>query len=49
MHPTFHKTLVEMRDKCARPGTICASFAFSGVPSMSESHMCVDLILDPYG
>ena len=41
--------LIEMRDACVRPGTICPSFACYGMPSMSRSHLCVDLSLDPSG
>ena len=41
--------LVEMRYACASTGTICASFACSGMPSMFRSHVCIDLSFDPYG
>ena len=37
--------LIKMRDECARPGTICASFSVSEMPSMSMLHVCVDLSL----
>ena len=49
LYPASHNTLVEIRDVCARPGTICASFSSSEVPSMSRSHVCVDLSLDMSG
>ena len=41
--------LIEMRDACVRPGTIFTSFACYGMPSMSRSHLCVDLSLDLSG
>ena len=47
LHPASHKTLIEIRYACARPGTVCAIFACSGMPSMSRSHVCVDLSLYP--
>ena len=49
LHPAPHKTLIEIRDECDRPGTICARFDLSGMPSMYRSHVYVDLILDPSG
>ena len=49
LYPASHNTLIEIGDVCARPGTIYASFSSSGVPSMSRSHVCVDLSLDPSG
>ena len=45
MHPASLKTLMDIRHACARPRTICASFAVSGMPSMSRLHVCVDLSL----
>ena len=44
-----HKTLIEIRDACARTGTICESFSVSRVTSMSRLHVCVDLSLDISG
>ena len=49
LHPASHKTLIEMRDACARPGSICKIFSCFRIPSMSRSHVCVDLILDLSG
>ena len=34
---------------CTRPGTICENFACSGIPSISRSHVCIDLSLDLSG
>ena len=44
-----HKNLVGIRALCVRSGNICASFASSGMLSMSRSHVCVDLSLDTSG
>ena len=41
--------MIDISDECERSGTMCTSFYFSGMPSMSKLHMCVDLILDPSG
>ena len=48
LYPASHKTPIDIRDVCDSPGTVCASFAVSGMPSMSRLHVCVDLSLDPY-
>ena len=48
-HPVPHKTLIEIRYVCSRPGTMFASFAISDIPSMSRLHVYVDLSLDPSG
>ena len=48
-HPASDKTLIDIRDACARPGTVCAIFDVSGMPSMSRLHLCVDLSFDLSG
>ena len=47
LHPALHRTLIDIMDAWARPGTMCSRFAFSGIPAMSMLHVCVDLSLDP--
>ena len=49
LHPASHKTIFDIRDVCARPETICASFSCSGMPLMSRSHVCVELSLNLSG
>ena len=39
LHPASQNFLVEMRDACARPGTICASVICSGSHGMSRLHV----------
>ena len=45
----YHKTLVDIRDMCARPGTMCARFFVSGINSRYRLHVFIDLSLDPSG
>ena len=49
IHPASHRTLIDISDAWARPGTMCAHFASYEVPSMSRLHGCVDLSFDPSG
>ena len=48
-HPASHSILMEMREACFKPGTICASLAFGGNAGISISHVCVDLMIFPSG
>ena len=46
----LHKTnLVVMNDACTIPGTICASVMWFGSHGMSKLHVCVDVMLLPFG
>ena len=49
LHPASQNFLVEMRDACARPGTICASVICSGSHGISRLHVWVDLMILPLG
>ena len=48
-HPALHNTLMEMREECFNPGTICADLAFGGRDVISSSQVCVDLMIFPSG
>ena len=41
--------LVEINDVCANPGTICASVTWFGSHGMSKLHVCVYVMLLPFG
>jgi hypothetical protein len=39
MQPASHNTLMEIRDACAKPGTMCASWALCGSPGTFRRHV----------
>ena len=52
LHPVSHNSLMDICDVCARPGTMCASFAsfyFFGIHGMSSVQVCVDVRQSPSG
>ena len=40
---------MDIRDACAKPGTMWASFALFGSHGMSSVQVCVDVRQSPYG
>ena len=49
MHPASQIFLVDINDACANPGTICASGTWFGSNGMYRLHVCVDVIILPFG
>ena len=49
LHPTLQTFLVEINNKCANPGTMCASVTWSGSHGISKLQVCVDLMYSPSG
>ena len=49
LHPASQNFLVEMRDACARLGTICTSVTCSGIHGMSRLQVWVDLMMSLFG
>ena len=49
LHPVSHNILMNISDVCARPGTMCASFASFGSHGMSSVQVCVDVRQSPSG
>jgi hypothetical protein len=48
-HPWSHSCFMEIRDECARPGTMWASVALSGKSGKSKFPICVYLMVSPSG
>ena len=49
LQPASQNFPVEISDACASPGTMCASVIWSGSHGMSRLHVCVDLMIFPFG
>ena len=49
LHPGSVNFLVDMRDECESPGTICAFVAVFGIHGMSKLHVSVDCIIFTLG
>ena len=49
LHPASHNILMDIRDACAKPGTMWDSFASFGSHGMSSVQVCVDVRQSPSG
>ena len=49
LHPASHNILMDIRDACAKPGTMWASFALFGSHGISSVQVCVDVSQSPSG
>ena len=49
LHPKSQNFLVDMREECAKPGTMCASVISSGSHGISRLPVCVDWMCFPFG
>ena len=49
LHPASQHFPVEINDACANPGTMCASVTWFVIHGMSKLHVCVDVMLLPFG
>ena len=49
LHPASHNILMDISDACARPGTMCASFAYFGSHGISSVQVCVNVRQSPSG
>ena len=49
LYPAAQNFLVEIRDECDKPGTMCASVTWLGSHGMSKLHVWVNCIRFPLG
>ena len=49
VHPPLHNLCTGAKDWLLSPGIICPSLACIGICGQSNSHMCVDVRVDPSG
>ena len=47
LHPASHNILMDIRDACAKLGTMRASFASFGSHGMSSLQVCIDVRQPP--
>ena len=48
-HPALHNFTTDNRECAASPGMTCAILALAGSAGIGSWHVCVDLILSPFG